>query len=495
VHLTRRMQFKSFWQYNTSEDLTQRFNAGVRYQAGFARVLNLDYRYTRDLLEDVGIGAQWPLARGWVGVGRLSRSILEERLTEAILGLEYDGGCWVLRTVFHRYALSEKDNNTRLFSCSSSSRVWGASARARDAAAPLGAGLRQDLAYRHQHPVRIRRRNVMAVKRRSLPLLGAVFRSALLLLALWAGSTAAAELTRVVAVVNNEPITSTELQQYMVRAKRQVAKQGVQIPEDELRQQVLEQMILEKLQLQVAKRMGITVDDTAIDRAIEDIARRNNMTLDALKQALAADGITFEQFREQIRREMTIARLRDREMEGRVMVSDAEVDHFLANNPDVMRRIEAEAGNVTQTHVRHILVRTNQTTNDEAAKAKLLALRERIVNGVDFAELAKANSDDGSAFKGGDLGWINPGDTVPQFEEAMNRLAPGEISQPVKTPFGWHLIQVLERRPLTASEDYRRNYARQLLRRQKMEQAYNAWLQTIRAEAFVEIRRDALEAK
>ncbi len=335
----------------------------------------------------------------------------------------------------------------------------------------------------------------MAVKRRSLPLLGAVFRSALLLLALWAGSTAAAELTRVVAVVNNEPITSTELQQYMVRAKRQVAKQGVQIPEDELRQQVLEQMILEKLQLQVAKRMGITVDDTAIDRAIEDIARRNNMTLDALKQALAADGITFEQFREQIRREMTIARLRDREMEGRVMVSDAEVDHFLANNPDVMRRIEAEAGNVTQTHVRHILVRTNQTTNDEAAKAKLLALRERIVNGVDFAELAKANSDDGSAFKGGDLGWINPGDTVPQFEEAMNRLAPGEISQPVKTPFGWHLIQVLERRPLTASEDYRRNYARQLLRRQKMDQAYNAWLQTIRAEAFVEIRRDALEAK
>ena len=114
----------------------------------------------------------------------------------------------------------------------------------------------------------------MAVKRRSLPLLGAVFRSALLLLALWAGSTAAAELTRVVAVVNNEPITSTELQQYMVRAKRQVAKQGVQIPEDELRQQVLEQMILEKLQLQVAKRMGITIDDTAIDRAIEDIARR-----------------------------------------------------------------------------------------------------------------------------------------------------------------------------------------------------------------------------
>ncbi|MDD2408254.1 MAG: peptidylprolyl isomerase [Tepidiphilus sp.] len=335
----------------------------------------------------------------------------------------------------------------------------------------------------------------MAVKRRSLPLLAAVFCSALLLLALWAGSAAAAELTRVVAVVNNEPITSTELQQYMMRAKRQVARQGVQIPEDELRQQVLEQMVLEKLQLQVATRMGITIDDAAVDRAIDDIARRNDLTLDVLKQALAADGITFEQFREQIRREMTIARLRDREMEGRVTVSDVEIDHFLTNNPDVMRRIEAEAGNVMQTHVRHILVRTNQAVNDEAAKAKLLALRERIVNGVDFAELAKANSDDGSAFKGGDLGWISPGDTVPQFEEVMNRLAPGEISQPVKTPFGWHLIQVLERRPLTASEDYRRNYARQLLRRQKLEQAYNAWLQTIRAEAFVEVRRDALEAQ
>lgn len=335
----------------------------------------------------------------------------------------------------------------------------------------------------------------MAVKRRSLPLLAAVFCSALLLLALWAGSAAAAELTRVVAVVNNEPITSTELQQYMMRAKRQVARQGVQIPEDELRQQVLEQMVLEKLQLQVATRMGITIDDAAVDRAIDDIARRNDLTLDALKQALAADGITFEQFREQIRREMTIARLRDREMEGRVTVSDVEIDHFLANNPDVMRRIEAEAGNVMQTHVRHILVRTNQAVNDEAAQAKLLTLRERIVNGVDFAELARANSDDGSAFKGGDLGWINPGDTVPQFEEVMNQLAPGEISQPVKTPFGWHLIQVLERRPLTASEDYRRNYARQLLRRQKLEQAYNAWLQTIRAEAFVEVRRDALEAQ
>ena len=335
----------------------------------------------------------------------------------------------------------------------------------------------------------------MAVKRRSLPLLAAVFCSALLLLALWAGSAAAAELTRVVAVVNNEPITSTELQQYMMRAKRQVARQGVQIPEDELRQQVLEQMVLEKLQLQVATRMGITIDDAAVDRAIDDIARRNDLTLDALKQALAADGITFEQFREQIRREMTIARLRDREMEGRVTVSDVEIDHFLANNPDVMRRIEAEAGNVMQTHVRHILVRTNQAVNDEAAQAKLLTLRERIVNGVDFAELARANSDDGSAFKGGDLGWINPGDTVPQFEEVMNQLAPGEISPPVKTPFGWHLIQVLERRPLTASEDYRRNYARQLLRRQKLEQAYNAWLQTIRAEAFVEVRRDALEAQ
>lgn len=115
VHLTRQMQFKTFWQYNPNENQTQRLNTGVRYQPGFARVLNLDYRYTRDLLEDVGIGVQWPLAKRWVGVARMSRSLLEERLTEAIVGLEYDGGCWVLRTAFHRYALSADDENTAFF--------------------------------------------------------------------------------------------------------------------------------------------------------------------------------------------------------------------------------------------------------------------------------------------------------------------------------------------------------------------------------------------
>jgi len=115
IHLTRRMQFKSFWQYNPNEDQTQRFNAGVRYQPGFARVLDLDYRYTRDLLKDVSIATQWPVAKQWVGIARLSRSLLEDRFTEAILGAEYDGGCWVLRTVFHRYALSENSSNTAFF--------------------------------------------------------------------------------------------------------------------------------------------------------------------------------------------------------------------------------------------------------------------------------------------------------------------------------------------------------------------------------------------
>lgn len=115
IHLTRRMQFKSFWQYNPNEDQTQRFNAGVRYQPGFARVLDFDYRYTRDLLKDVSIATQWPVAKQWVGIARLSRSLLEDRFTEAILGAEYDGGCWVLRTVFHRYALSENSSNTAFF--------------------------------------------------------------------------------------------------------------------------------------------------------------------------------------------------------------------------------------------------------------------------------------------------------------------------------------------------------------------------------------------
>lgn len=145
---------------------------------------------------------------------------------------------------------------------------------------------------------------------------------------------------------------------------------------------------------------------------------------------------------------------------------------------------------VEQAHVRHILVRTNDLVSEDEAKRKLIALRERIVNGVNFAELARLNSDDGSASRGGDLGWIYPGDTVPEFERAFAELKIGEVSQPVKTPFGWHLIQVLERRTADMSSDRKRVEARKALLDRKGDEAYQEWLRQLRDRAYVEVRLD-----
>jgi peptidyl-prolyl cis-trans isomerase SurA len=143
---------------------------------------------------------------------------------------------------------------------------------------------------------------------------------------------------------------------------------------------------------------------------------------------------------------------------------------------------------VEQAHVRHILVRTNELVSEDEARRKLSNLRERVVNGVDFAELARLNSDDGSASRGGDLGWIYPGDTVPEFERAFGELKLKEVSQPVKTPFGWHLIQVLERRTSDMSGERRRLEARKILRERKGDEAYQEWLRQLRDRAYVELR-------
>jgi peptidyl-prolyl cis-trans isomerase SurA len=143
---------------------------------------------------------------------------------------------------------------------------------------------------------------------------------------------------------------------------------------------------------------------------------------------------------------------------------------------------------VEQAHVRHILVRTNELVSEDEAKRKLVALRERVVNGVDFAELARLNSDDGSASRGGDLGWVYPGDTVPEFERAFIDLKLSEVSQPVKTPFGWHLIQVLERRTADVSTDRKRVEARKALLERKGDEAYQEWLRQLRDRAYVELR-------
>ena len=407
----------------------------------------------------------------------------------------------------------------------------------------------------------------------------------------WASSV---EVDRIVAVVNDEVVTARELSQRVEQSLRQIKRQGVQLPAaDEFRKQVLERLILDRAQLQLARQQGIRVDNTMIDRAIERIAETNRISVAALRQGLEKDGVSWSRFRQNLQDEILLTRLREREVDSKVMVTDAEVDNFLQNNPDALsgeevlvahillrapenaspdqlarlraraeearRRIEggeafgrvaatmsdapdamnggmlgwrpasrlpalfadaltrmkpgdlspvmrsaagfhllfyadkrggvlAGGAQVQQTRARHILIKTSEVLSDNDAQHRLAALRERIVNGTDFAELAKVHSADLSAAKGGDLGWIMPGDTVPEFEREMNALKPGETSQPVRSPFGWHLIKVEERRTQDLTEERKRTLARNALRERKADEAYNDWLRQLRDRTFVEYR-------
>ena len=400
---------------------------------------------------------------------------------------------------------------------------------------------------------------------------------------------------RIVAVVNDEVITQNDLNERVNLVVKQFQRQGGQLPPaDALSRQILERMINDLLQVQLAKENGIKVDDATLDKTIERIAAENNMQLPDFRAALERDGIRYPRFREDIRNEILLARLREREVENGIVVTDAEVEtelareakektgdsefrlaHILVTVPaqataeqieqrrrkavlalselrrgadfaqiaatysdapdalqggqlgwraagrlpslfletlqrlqpgevsDVLRspngfhilkllekRGQAAATGVQQTHVRHILVRAREGVSDAEARSKLAAIRDRIMKGADFAEMAKQNSEDGSASKGGDLGWVAPGDTVPEFERAMNQLRDGEISQPVQTPFGWHLVQVLERRSDELSEDRKKNAARQAIKQRKADEAYQDWLRQQRDRAFVENRYD-----
>jgi peptidyl-prolyl cis-trans isomerase SurA len=399
---------------------------------------------------------------------------------------------------------------------------------------------------------------------------------------------------RIVAVVNDEVITYRELQQRVARVTAQLRGQGAPLPSpDVLARQVLERMITEKVQLQFAKESGVTVDEGELDRTISAIAAQNRLSPADFRRAVEREGFGWESFRESIRNEMLISRLREREVDRKIVVSDAEVDAFLEANeantgeqqeyelshilvrvpeqaspdqidarrkradqafaelrsgtdfrqvavsfsdaPDALQGgnmgwrsaerlpelfVQAVAGlkpgdvtsvlrspagfhilrlndrrgggavpkQVQQTHARHILVRTNELVSESDALRKLNVLRERIRQGADFAELARLNSDDASAARGGDLGWILPGDTVPPFEAAMNALAIGEVSTPVRTPFGYHLIQVLGRRTADVSADRKRLEARRVLGARRADEAYEEWVRQLRDRAYVEYR-------
>ena len=404
------------------------------------------------------------------------------------------------------------------------------------------------------------------------------------------------EVDRIVAVVNNEVITEREMNERIDLAVRQLQRQGTQLPpRDVIRKQILERLILERAQLQLASQNGIRADDATLDRAIERIASSNKLSVPAFREALERDGLSWDDFRNNIRREIVITRLREREVDSRIVVTDAEVDNFLDSNqgtpseeyhlahillrapegatPEQFAALQARAAEVTrklaagedfaklaasysdapdalsggdigwrgtdrlpalyadeagklavgevspvlrspaglhlvkllekrggndaadvrveQTHARHILLKTSAVLSDADARQRLEALRERVLQGgEDFAELAKVHSADLSAAKGGDLGWVNPGDTVPAFERAMNALKPGEISEPVQTPFGWHIIQVLERRSQDVSEERKRTVARNTLRERKSDEAYDDWLRQLRDRTYVELQLD-----
>jgi peptidyl-prolyl cis-trans isomerase SurA len=403
---------------------------------------------------------------------------------------------------------------------------------------------------------------------------------------------------RIVAVVNDEVITLRDLADRVRVARGQLLRQKVAPPpEDVLERQVLERLIIDRAQVQFARESAIRVDDVQLDRAVSRIASDNNMTMTQFRDVLERDGIAFAKFREDMRNDILIARVREREVDSRVAISEGEVDNFIAESdgsragdastelnlaqilvrvpenatpeqlaerrsradealkrlraggefgavsaaysdapealsggvmgyrpqdrwPDLFLEAVAKLKNgevaevvksangfhilklvdrrgagakvaVNQTRVRHILVRPNELVSQEQARRRLADLKERLDNkAADFAELARLHSGDGSAAKGGDLGWVYAGDVVPEFEKAMNELKIGEVSAPVQSQFGWHLIEVLERRTEDMSQDRVRQAARQALRERKADEAYQEWLRQLRDRAFVEIRVD-----
>jgi peptidyl-prolyl cis-trans isomerase SurA len=400
-------------------------------------------------------------------------------------------------------------------------------------------------------------------------------------------------LETIVAVVNDDVITRTELDNRMHAVKDQLKNQSSPLPPDSaLEKQVLDRMILASLQLQLAEHNGIRVDDETLNRTIDRIAEDNKLSLPEFRALLEREGYDFAAFREDIRHEIIINRLQQREINDKVMVTEQEIDKFLAAQraqgnagteyriahiliavpdaasseriqaarkraEDVLAKLKAGANFqetaiavsdgqqalkggdlgwrklgelptlfvdpishmktgdisdlirspsgfhiiklmdqrnddrhiVTQTHARHILIRTDELTNDDAAQAKLRDLRQRSVNGADFGELArKFSNDTASAANGGDLGWVNPGEMVAAFEEQMNKLGKGEISPPFKTGFGWHIVQVLERRRHDNTETFVRSQARETIRQRKIEEEMQSWLARLRDDAYIENR-------
>jgi peptidyl-prolyl cis-trans isomerase SurA len=400
-------------------------------------------------------------------------------------------------------------------------------------------------------------------------------------------------LDRVVAIVDNDVVMQSQLDARLREVQQTIGKRGGALPPEQvLSQQVLERLIIENIQLQIGDRSGIRITDEELNQAMGTIAQRNGMSLEQFRDALASDGLSYADARDQVRREMIISRVRQRRVAERIQVTDQEVQNFLASdlgkmqlseefrlanilipvsegassseiqaadrqaqelyqqlqqgadfaqlavsrsasenaleggemgwrkaaqlpppfdsmirqlNPGevtepvrtpggfiILKLIEKRGGETQvrdEVHVRHILIKPSEIRSEEETRRLVERLHQRIVAGEDFAELAKSFSEDpGSALNGGDLNWIDPEALVPEFREVMNNTASGELSKPFKSPYGWHVLQVMGRRATDSSVQFREQQAANLLRNRKYDEELQTWLRQIRDEAYVETK-------
>jgi len=418
----------------------------------------------------------------------------------------------------------------------------------------------------------------------------------LLLGALFLGTAAQAEvqpLNRVVAIVDNDVVMQSQLDSRLREVQQTIAQRGAALPpEHVLSQQVLERLIIENIQLQIGERSGIRITDEELNQAIGTIAQRNGMSIEQFRAALAADGLSYNDARDQVRREMIISRVRQRRVAERIQVTDQEVQNFLASDmgkmqlseefrlanilipvtegasPEDIQAADRQArelyqqlqqgadfaqlaiarsasetaleggemgwrkagqlpppfdamisalavGQVTEpmrtpggfimlkllekrgggnqvrdeVNVRHILIKPSEIRSEAETKRLVERLYQRILAGEDFAELAKNFSEDpGSALNGGTLSWIDPNALVPEFREVMNNTPAGELSKPFKSPYGWHVLEVMGRRATDSSAQFREQQAMTVLRNRKYDEELQAWLRQIRDEAYVETK-------
>lgn len=415
----------------------------------------------------------------------------------------------------------------------------------------------------------------------------------LLLLGQQAVAAPGVSLDRVVAIVDEDVVLESELKDRMQSVLSRLKGQYTDLPEENImRKQVLDQLIIERIELQLAKRYDVKVEDAEIDQAVERVQQKNQMTQEQLVADLKRQGLSLEGLRGQMRDELTISHLQQGIVSSRIKVTAQEIENFLASSdgkfatspefhighiliavsssadaetiaaadkkakevyqklqggsdfaqiaiansndqaalqggdigwrklaqlPElfgnqlatlkagqisapfrsgagfhILKNIEQRGGGeqlIEQTHARHILVKTSEIMDDNQAREKLLALRDRIEKGEDFAKLAKDNSEDtGSMLSGGDLGWSTPGMFVAAFEETMANTPIGKISRPFKSQFGWHILQVIERRKEDMSDQMKRNQAQNVIRSRRFDEEFQLWLTQIREDAYVEIK-------